>query len=91
MPETYEQYLNRWQERFGETVVVECGCYTGYFDYGQHKDVIVYRLTREEWQAHMVALDEARSRLTAAVATGKKIDIQRALADSVWHEITLLL
>lgn len=84
---TYQDYLDNWDSNFG---VADTGEYASYH-YGKRRLNDVHRLSEDEFNKHLKALNVASEHFDKALASDDGAGMDAALSESFPHELALLL
>ena len=84
---SYAEYLENWDENFGDC---DSAPY-GYYSFGQHVPITVQKLTEVELSEHLRALNAAHAEFEAAKERGDYDGMSAALEKSFPHELVLLI
>ncbi len=84
---TYQQYLDNWEQMFGDELT---GDY-GYYRRGVRVPYRVHQLTLEEFNQHLEALQQANAEFKKAHVASDDTAMGNALAAALPHELALLV
>ena len=84
---TYEDYLDSWEERFGDDLE---GTY-GYWLRGQHRPYPVRKLSKSKFETHRAALSAADDAFQKAIESGDHQAIEDTSNSIFPHDLELLL
>lgn len=88
MEYTYEDYLQAWEDQFGEETD---NVLYRYYHYGKPVSCTLTRLTEEEFNEHKTVYDKADAMFDAAYAACNDEALEAALDKSFPHEVAMLI